>query len=215
MSAATPQPPDDETAAAISYVRGLWPPLPRAYGPWLVELAHRARAGADPELELAVPDAILDSGTLPRPTRRAEDGTLTITLREALTALRQEDLLYPDEEDPTWPPVEIVSPAVALSLANTADAAYAAQAHDPQAVTQLAEALKGGQWEVDLDNPIRVDQQGRITTGLNLLLAIVAACMDAPAAITYAYDDGPLPLTWRAPTDPNPGEGHDQACNPA
>lgn len=209
MSDINPEQPDTE--AAIAYVRGnFMPPLPTVYGPWLVELTARAKGGASPELEILVPDAIRESGYIPREARTTEDGTLVITLRDALSALHQEDLLFPDGEMAGHGlGVEFVTPIVALAMANTADAAYWGQTYDPDRIHELATTLALGNWVVNIDEPIRVDEQGRIVSGLNELLAIVEANTDTPVSITYAYDDAPRPLTWRGPAGAERNHDHD------
>ncbi|MEV6400537.1 hypothetical protein AB0M39_38125 [Streptomyces sp. NPDC051907] len=196
---ATPPTVEDQIAAAVAYVRDdLFPPLPEAYGPWLVKLAARARAGEDPDIMLTVPKTVLDTGVVPPRVRREADGAILISLGDALRAMQQEDLLYPEHEQPDTP-LEVVTPIVALALANTADAQHWAETYDPEQVTELAQELALGTWTVHVDKPIRVDEQGRIASGLNELLAIVHANLQAPVRITYAYDDGPRPLTWRGP----------------
>lgn len=191
---------DDRLAAATAYVtEEIWPPLPAAYGPWLVELAQLARDGTDPATEVPVPADVLGTDVIPPGTIRHPDGPPpVITLADALRALGQEDLLYPEDTEDA-PPLEFVTPIVALALANTADIDYWNNAYDPIEADRLASELSRGEWTVHLDDPIRVDRQGRITSGLNELLAIVAADTQAPVNITYAYDNAPRPLTWRAP----------------
>lgn len=194
----------DELEAAIAYVRGqFWPPLPRVYGAWLIDLKYRATGGAAPDLELAVPPAILDSGYTPRSARRRRDGTTVITLFNALASLRQEELLMPpaeeDEPDPLPEGVELVTPIVALVMANSADAATFGELYDPEEVARVAAELAHGTWVVDADQPIHVDHQGRITTGLNTLLAVVQADISVPVPIVYGYDTANRPLTWRGP----------------
>ncbi|MFE2934900.1 hypothetical protein [Streptomyces sp. NPDC059278] len=197
MSDTNHERPDTETAIACV--------------PWLLELANHAKEGADPGLELAVPDAIKESGHIPSGARTAEDGTLVITLHDALAALDLEDLLlhFHEEEEGHGPGVEFVTPIVALAMANTTDAAHWGQTYDPDRIHELATTLTLGNWVVNVDDPIRVDEQGRIVSGLNELLAIVAANIDAPVSITYAYDDAPRPLTWRGPAGAERNHDHD------
>lgn len=208
---------DDEFEAAVNYVRSqFFPPLPRLYGAWLVDLKHRAEAGADPNLLLAVPDAIMETGYVPRAARPADDGTTVITLYEALAGLRQEGLLIPaDREAAAAVPegtdipegVEMVTPVVALALANTADADTVGFEFDPDQVAAMSTALVKGEWAVDLDDPIHVDHQGRVCKGLNMLLAVVQGNIPAPVPIVYGYDDAARPLTWRGPAGWNKGPG--------
>lgn len=189
----------NETEAATEYVTSLFPPLPEAYGPWLVELARQAKSGTHPDTPLPVPGDVQQTGTVPPAAHQDSEGTLVITLHDALKALRQEELLYADDEEQTDPPLEIITPVVALALANTADARYWGETYDPERITYLADRLANGEWAVDMEAPVHVDEQGRITSCLNELLAIVLADAEAPLPTRYAYDDAPRPLGWRGP----------------
>lgn len=201
-----------EEALAIAYVQDyFFPPLPRAYGPWLVQLAEMARQGADPEVLVPIPADVVAAGQLPTGARRL-DATAdpVITLREALTDLGRGDLLgQPDPGKGEGEGPEFIKPETALALANTADAAYWGQAYDPDEVHDLATALTLGNWQINDENPIRVDQQGRVVSGLNQLLAVVAANIAAPAFITYDYDTATRPLTWRGPAGAEGTHHHD------
>jgi hypothetical protein len=189
--------PDDETAAAIAYVaEDCWPPLPASYGPWLVELARLAKEGTDPAALVPVPGEIVAEGPVPPRATRDGDGVLVISLEHALAALRQEDLLYPDDTEG----VEVVTPLVALVLANTATPETVTEEYNQQTVEEMTKELTGGGWVVYPDSPIRVDEAGRLVSGLSRLLAIVAANVPAPVAITYDYDNAARPLTWQPPT---------------
>jgi hypothetical protein len=195
----TPPGPDPATDP-IAYVRqAIWPPLPTAFGAWLRDLAHRAKAGADPNLELAVPDAVLETGIPVPVARKTDDGTVVTTLGRALTLFHAEHLLFPDDTEHSEDPVAIFEPGVALTLANTADAKYAADCFDLVSVNEMAAQLTNGEWDYRLVSPIRVDRQGRLTTGLNTLLAIVKANAPAPAMAYYDTPADGQPLTWRGP----------------
>lgn len=104
-----------------------------------------------------------------------------------------------DHDDPD-DLVQIVTPQAALTLANSADASTVHASHDPDVVSVLTGSLRSGHWTVHYNRPVRVDEQGRVTAGLNELLAIVAADRTAPVPIVYGYDTAPTPLTWRPPT---------------
>jgi hypothetical protein len=196
----------------IGYVqRNIWPPLPTAFGVWLGDLIHRAAAGADPDLELAVPDAVLATGVFV-PLCRKDGDTIVVTLGRALTLFGLEELLFPDDEEHAADPIAVFEPLVALTLANTADAQTVADTYDPATVAELAATLAAGDWEYHLVPPIRVDGHGRLVTGLNTLLAIVKANAPAPAMAYYDTDDtGTVPLTWRGPAGWNNGAPHDTA----
>jgi hypothetical protein len=169
---------------------------------WLGDLVHRARAGADPDLELAVPDAVLDTGVHVPLCRKTEDGTIVTTLARALTLFHADHLLFPDDPEHSAEPVVIYEPGVALTLANTADMITVSGAHDPATVSELAGRLTGGQWDYRLVAAVRIDHEGRLIGGLNTLLAIVLANRPAPA-LTYDLTPDPAhqPLTWRGPAD--------------
>lgn len=203
-------PPPDPATDPHAYVReAVWPPLPAAFGAWLADLAHRAQAGADPDLELAVPDAVLATHIHVPLARTTDDGTTTITLGAALTLFGAEHLLFPDP-GASDEPIEIFEPVVALTLANTADAATVAATYDPDTVKRLAGQLTAGEWQYQHVTPIRVDQQGRVTEGLNTLLAVVAANHPAPALAHYDNDPAHgQRYTWRGPTGWNDGAPHE------
>lgn len=206
----TREPVADPAADPIGYVqRNIWPPLPTVFGVWLGDLIHRAKAGADPDLELAVPDAVLETGVF-LPLCRKDGDTTVITLGRALTLFSLEELLFPDEEEHAAEPISVFEPLVALTLANTADAQTVADTYNPQTVTELADTLTAGEWRFHLAEPIVVDQQGRLIGGLTTLLAIVKANVPAPALAFYNTDDtGAVPLTWRGPAGWNDGAPHD------
>lgn len=206
----TREPVTDPAADPVGYVqRNIWPPLPTVFGAWLGDLIHRATAGADPDLELAVPDAVLDTGIF-IPLCRKDGDTLVITLGRALTLFNLEELLFPDDEEHAAEPISVFEPLVALTLANTATAATVADTYDPDTVTELAESLAAGDWHYGRVTAIRVDGNGRLATGLNTLLAIVKANTPAPALAYYETDaTGTTPLTWRGPAGWNDGAPHD------
>lgn len=206
----TPEPVTDPAADPIGYVqRNIWPPLPTVFGVWLGDLIHRAKAGVDPDLELAVPDAVLETGVF-LPLCRKDGDTIVITLGRALTLFGLEELLFPDDEEHAASPITVFEPLVALTLANTADAQTVADDYNPQTVKELADTLTAGEWRFDMTARIRVDHQGRLTSGLNTLLAIVKANTPAPALAFYDTDDtGAVPLTWRGPAGWNDGAPHD------
>lgn len=200
MSDTTNDTRPDPATDPIAYVREvMWPPLPTAFGVWLQDLVHRAKAGADPDLELAVPDAVLDT-RIPLPlARRTDDGTLTITLENALTLLHADHLLWPTPEEHAAHPVEFFTPDVARTLANTADAKTVADTYDWSHIQELAAQLKSGAWDYRQASPIHVDRDGRLHTGLNTLLAIVKANQPAPALAHYDQPYDGAPLNWRGP----------------
>jgi hypothetical protein len=212
MSDTTTRERPDPATDPIAYVReAIWPPLPTAYGAWLGDLTHRALNGVDPELELAVPKTVLDTG-VPLPPElcyQDDDGITVITLGNALTLFGAEHLLFPDIAA-SGDPIEIFEPVVALSLANTADAATVADTYDPETVGELAAQLTAEDWNYHRVTAIRVDQQGRVTHGLNTLLAIVQANRPAPA-LAYYENDQPegAPYTWRGPTGWTDGAPHE------
>lgn len=195
-----PKQPIDPAADPLTYVQlHIWPPLPTPFGAWLADLIHRAKAGADPNLELAVPDAVLETGTPVPLARKTDDGTIVITLGRALTLFHLEELLFPTPDEHADDPLEIFEPSVALALANTADAHYFGECFDPKEIDELTTRLLNGEWEHHTICPIRVDKQGRLTTGLNTLLAIIKANRPAPARAFYDTPTDGSPLTWRGP----------------
>lgn len=189
----------DPAADPVGYVqRNIWPPLPTAFGVWLGDLIHRAKAGADPDLELPVPDGVLATGVFVPLARKADDGTIVITLGRALTLFHLEELLFPTDEEHAADPVEIFEPEVARTLANTADAKTVADTFDLKHINELTYQLVNEEWDYRRASPIHVDGEGRLHTGLNTLLAIVKANLPAPAIAHYDTPTGPS-LTWRGP----------------
>lgn len=84
----------EEEQAAQAYIRSRFvPPLPPAYGPWLVELVSMAAEGYDASAEVQVPRAVLDSGLVPGRAQRKGEGEYVMTLREALGSLKMGHLL--------------------------------------------------------------------------------------------------------------------------
>lgn len=198
MSDTTARP--DPVTDPHAYVRdAIWPPLPPAFGTWLMDLTRRAQAGDDPDRELPVPREVLNTGLTVPLCYEDSDGTVVTTLGRALTVFGAEHLLYPEGDEADT--VEIFEPVVALALANTADAHTVAHTYDPTAVAEMAAQLTAGEWEYHRVLPIHVDQQGRVTAGLNTLLAIVQANQPAPAMARYDTDrdEDTEPYTWRAP----------------
>ncbi|MFC4328292.1 hypothetical protein ACFPC0_10690 [Streptomyces andamanensis] len=193
------EPRTDPLMDPTGYVRReVWPPLPAVFGGWLAELTHRATAGADPATELAVPDAILETGLAIPGAHLAPDGTPVIALVDALTLFHLEHLLYPDD-DTEGSSLAIFEPLVALQLANTADATTVSETYNPATVRELSAQITAGEYDYRTNETVTLDTQGRLTHGLNLLLAIVHANAPAPALALYHYDTNPGPYRWRGP----------------
>lgn len=205
-----PEHPIDPEKDPHGYIeREIWPPLPRVFGGWLEELIHRAKAGTDPSLELAIPDAIRETGIRIPGARTTDDGTPVITLATALILFRVEHLLFPGDAEHAEEPVLIFEPVIALQLANTADAATVADIYNADTIRELSAQIKAGEYDYRNNETVTIDAQGRLTSGLNVLLAIVHADAPAPALAVYDTDTHPGPYRWRGPAGWTNGAPHD------
>lgn len=210
MSDTAPARPDPATDPAAYVSEVVWPPLPPAFGDWLADLVRRARAGEDPDLELAVPDAVLATSVPVPLCRMTPNGTVVTTLGRALTLFHAEHLLFPEPDEHDGDPVQVFEPEVALTLANTADAQAVADTYDPAVVRERSAQLLAGEWRYRDVTPIRVDRHGRLVDGLSTLLAIVQANRPAPVIAHYDTDHlGDAPLTWRGPAGWTDGAPHE------
>lgn len=194
----------DPNVDPVNYVKvHLWPPLPTVFGTWLGDLLHRARNAADPDMELAVPDAVLETGIgVPGSRYDEPSGTHVITLFRALSLFAQAEALFPDDAEYADEPVTIFEPYVALTLANTATPATVEALHDPICVDQYAAEITAGTWQYQKNPHVIVGRDGRLLSGLNVLLAIIKANTPAPVLAEYDGDDDDGPYTWRPPVPP-------------
>lgn len=79
-----------------------------------------------------------------------------------------------------------VSPAQAAAWVATATPGYWLSAFRVRAIDMFAGMMKRGQWEVQLDKPIAIGRDGRLTHGLCRLLAVLAS----GKTIRFAVEQG-------------------------
>lgn len=191
----------DIERALVSVRDTVSPELPEAFGTWAAELSYRVRNGARADSEVPVPIDVFISAHRPKHTRVTEKDEVVILLGTALEMLRLDDELHQareHEQVPTSITLKTLWPRQALTLANTCDAETVAEEFDPDEITALAEKLSAGTWPSG-GRPVEVDAHGRITAGLNTLLAIVAADTSGRVSFPAGPGDVPRPLIWRGP----------------